>query len=828
MVPPAHSRISRYHGWVVRHPVRILVVAFLVGIAATVLASRLQLKTAIAELLPSDDPGVVALEKTHKRIGDLTLLLIGIRSPDPAANVRYAEVLTQKLRALPPNVISLATYHVRDVREFFQDNKWLYVSEADLEAIHDRLRSEINRRKNPLYVSLGEDESVDSLRERLTAKTGLDERFPGGVFTSKDGKYVWIAALPPGGLFVENAGEGLFNAAGKLIAEEPPSKYHPEMVAERAGPIATAIATRNGVERDIVWVTVTCLIVVALSIGFYFRRVRAIPLTGIPAALGTVVAFAVAELAFGYLNSSTAFLGSIIIGNGINYAIMLMSRYEEHRAKGDDPNEALRCALGGLWRPTLVAAVSASASYASLMVTSFRGFYQFGVMGGAGVLACWLATFGTLPAMLILLDRREPKGASRSARPPLSFIALGRFLERNATAVTVVSIVLGLLSVVGTRHFLKDPFEYDFRKLNTKLHTTEDAKQFAVSLDKLFGRWHSPTILLADEPGEVELMKAAIRRQDSQVPGPDVIGQIVTINDLLPGTPEAQQRKLELLGKIRKLTRDPALEVLSEKERAELDKVNPPDNLRVLSPADLPQIARRPFTEVDGALGRVVLVYPPEQGVSVWNGRDLLRIASVLQRLELSNGKTIETSGSAVVFGSMIRSVLHDGPIATVASLVTVLIIIAFSIRPSAAGLMALGTMAFGVLLMVGAAGVAQVRVTFLNFIALPITFGIGAEYALNVIARYREERDVSRAVVSTGAAVAMCSWTTIVGYGSLLAAENQALQGFGLMAILGEIACLGAAIVTLPALLLWRRVRPFTESPRPPAPSEPDPSPEG
>ena len=55
---------------------------------------------------------------------------------------------------------------------------------------------------------------------------------------------------------------------------------------------------------------------------------------------------------------------------------------------------------------------------------------------------------------------------------------------------------------------------------------------------------------------------------------------------------------------------------------------------------------------------------------------------------------------------------------------------------------------------------------TFLNFIALPITFGIGAEYALNVVTRYREERNISRTVITTGAAVALCSWTTIVGYG--------------------------------------------------------------
>ena len=108
-------------------------------------------------------------------------------------------------------------------------------------------------------------------------------------------------------------------------------------------------------------------------------------------------------------------------------------------------------------------------------------------------------------------------------------------------------------------------------------------------------------------------------------------------------------------------------------------------------------------------------------------------------------------------------------------------------------------------------------HVTFLNFIALPITFGIGAEYALNVVTRYREERNVSRAVITTGAAVALCSWTTIVGYGSLLAASNQALNGFGLMAIIGEVVCLAAAIVALPALLFWRHARPFAEEPRAP-----------
>jgi predicted RND superfamily exporter protein len=807
---PGPSRTTRYHAWVTRHPVLVLVLAGLIGAVGVFLASRLTLKTAFSELLPNDDPGVVALAKTQRRIGDLSLLLIGIRSPDKAANERYAAALTKKLHALPPSVVALATYHLRDVRDFFQRNKWLYLSEADLETIRDRMRKEISKRKNPLFVDFGEgeDEPIESLQKRLGSKDQLGDRFPDGLFTSGNGEYLWIAALPPGGLFVERAGESLWQAAHELIKADPPERYHPQMRAHVAGPVATAIASREAVERDIVWVTVICLVVVGISIGLYFRRIRAIPLTGIPAVLGTVLAFAVAELAFGHLNSSTAFLGSIILGNGINYAIVLMSRYEEHRALGAHPSRALQKAMSGVWRATGIAALSASAAYASLMVTSFRGFYQFGVMGAVGCLFSWIATFTVLPAMLILLDRHGSADPHHPGRSPLSFGPLARLLELRSGPLVVLSLVVTALSLFGLTRFFPDPFEYDFRKLNAKLNTTEEAQQFNRSIDRLFGRWPSPTIILADTIDEVEPIRATIRKQDAEQPGPDAIGQITTIYDLLPGPPEVQRRKLELLADIRKFARDPALEALDEKERKQLAAIDPPDTLRELGPMDLPALARRPFSEVDGSVGKVVLVYPVEKGISVWNGKDLLRTAGILQKLHLPSGKVLETSGSAVVFGSMIRSVLHDGPIATAASLMAVVIIVIFTMRPAAAALMALGTLVLGVLWMVGAAGWAGVNVTFLNFIALPITFGIGVEYTLNVVARYREEKDVKQAVISTGAAVALCSWTTIVGYGSLLAARNQALQGFGAMAILGELACLATAIIAFPAVILWRSAR--------------------
>jgi predicted RND superfamily exporter protein len=100
------------------------------------------------------------------------------------------------------------------------------------------------------------------------------------------------------------------------------------------------------------------------------------------------------------------------------------------------------------------------------------------------------------------------------------------------------------------------------------------------------------------------------------------------------------------------------------------------------------------------------------------------------------------------------------------------------------------------------------VKINFCNFVAYPITFGIGVDYSVNVMTRYVQdgERDLTGAVRSTGAAVGLCSLTTIIGYSSLLLAKNRALYLFGATAVLGEVACLTAAVVALPALLVCIR----------------------
>ena len=49
---------------------------------------------------------------------------------------------------------------------------------------------------------------------------------------------------------------------------------------------------------------------------------------------------------------------------------------------------------------------------------------------------------------------------------------------------------------------------------------------------------------------------------------------------------------------------------------------------------------------------------------------------------------------------------------------------------------------------------------------------------------------------------MALCSLTTIIGYSALLIADNRGLVSFGLAANLGELTCLGFAVLALPAAL--------------------------
>jgi predicted RND superfamily exporter protein len=101
---------------------------------------------------------------------------------------------------------------------------------------------------------------------------------------------------------------------------------------------------------------------------------------------------------------------------------------------------------------------------------------------------------------------------------------------------------------------------------------------------------------------------------------------------------------------------------------------------------------------------------------------------------------------------------------------------------------------------MIALCALMGLKINFLDFVALPITLGLGIDYAINVADR-ATRTDPLVALRTTGGSVLVCSLTTCIGYLSLFASENLAIRGFGLASLIGEITCMIAAFVIVPAL---------------------------
>ena len=384
--------------------------------------------------------------------------------------------------------------------------------------------------------------------------------------------------------------------------------------------------------------------IVALSIGLYFRRLRAIPLDGHPGGRSAPLwPSPTAELAFGYLNSSTAFLGL----DHPRQRDQLRDRADvplrgAARARRRRPTSA-RARAGRVWRGTLVAAI---ARVGRLRVADGHQLPRLLSVRrhGRGRARCSAGSRPSRCCRRMLVAARPHGGAATRARraAPLELGPLGALVRRAAAASL---LAFAALAIVGrssaSRHFLQDPFEYDFRKLNAQLE--HDRGGPAVRPEH---RQAVRPLALADHrPGrhassEVEPIEAAIRAPGRGAPPAAEARHRPDRHHLRPAArarPRCSGASWRCIAQIRKLTHDPALAVLTTKERKPIwPRSIRPTDLHELAPMDLPPLARRPFTEVDGTVGRVVLVYPPEQGLSVWNGRDLLRIAAVLQHLHLA------------------------------------------------------------------------------------------------------------------------------------------------------------------------------------------------
>src|SRR5439155_590498 len=159
------------------------------------------------------------------------------------------------------------------------------------------------------------------------------------------------------------------------------------------------------------------------------------------------------------------------------------------------------------------------------------------------------------------------------------------------------------------------------------------------------------------------------------------------------------------------------------------------------------------------------------------------------------------------IVADLLTNIDREGPRTTFLSVAGVCLLVLLFFRHLRTAAEVMGSLFIGVVLMCGIAAAVDLKINFFNFIVYPITFGIAVDYGANIAARVRERRgDVIGSLAEVGPAVMLCSWTSIIGYGSLLFSLNRALRSFGWYAMAGEVTTIITAIVLLPALLCAAR----------------------
>ena len=820
----ARNRADRFASWIDAHRVGILVLSVLVAVLGGFLASRMAVQADLLNLLPSSKQSVRDLIVVQQRARPFGTVEIVIESTDVVRRARAGTALSQRLAILAnqrPDLITLFSPDEGPLDRYAWQHRFLLADLGDLAAIRDGLSARIEHARlaaNPLYVALDDDAPDDTRIEELQTKLAELEAKAAAPppRVSADGTLQLLVVQTAFGpsspgrarALLRSIRVAIADVRGELARDAGPG---PAVQFGLTGNVTAAMREHDSV---LMGMTLSALITVglcALGLLLYYRSGKLVLAMLWALAVGVAATFAVAWALIGHLNVMTAFLTAIVIGNGINAGLILVARYLEEVRAGKAPLDAIGPTISGAMRGTLAATGTAAVAYGALLITDFRGFRQFGAIAGLGMALTWVTAFTVLPAILCVLARR---GHIRATPPP----AVGTFLARviahrrrgMIATVAVAAVVTVGAAIVAGAYIANDPFTHDWRDLESSTAAIRAGRALtarvraALDEDGMLSGQAYAVVIAVDRRDQVRPLIEYLRHVDvDRPPARRWIHDVHSIEDLLP---VAQDEKLAVLGQIRALIDDPDLQaVLDDGERAELARLRPPADLRAIGDADVPRELAWPFIEKDGSLGRLVILRGARR-LDSFNVGDRLAFATDVRALALPPGAVV--ASESLVVADIVATMERDAPGMILFALIGSVVFVLIAVRRQSLITLACGLA--GVTVMVAACALVGIKVHFLDLIALPITIGIGIDYAVNLAARDRQDGHLGpqHLVRTTGAAVLLCSFTTSVGYGTLLLSANGGIRAFGEAALLGEVSCILMALVVGPSLLALARSR--------------------
>ncbi|MYD27548.1 MAG: MMPL family transporter [Dehalococcoidia bacterium] len=754
------------------------------------------------EIFLSDDSEVaVALDKLEDRFGEsaetasVTLLFRGeALTPEGLAQIdrviervtsdeRVADVLAAGDAVVAPTEPLAAVLEV----EGFGDT-----TQAEIDAALDRI---------------GRERAMAGQRAALDSLTGTDA----------DGTSIAIATIR-----LRDPGDMETLVEAELAIHE--------LTAAVEGPLAARSVSEATIDEEgdratgstMLRLMGIALLVIA-ALGFLFMRSPSDLLLTLAGLLVTIVWITGAQgwlgpNGLGWIgppNILTTMVPIMLIGLAVDYAIQTVALYREQRTAGEPVEAAVRRGLRTVTIPLALAAGTTVVSFLTNLASPIPANGDFGITAGLGVAFGLIVMLTLVPAGRALLDRRrEAKGGLPPARPISNALpgvggaveALGRELARRPAPylglVAVVTVLLGLAatridSTFDTRDFLPSGGE-----ATTDLET----------LDAAFG-------------GSTEAVNVLIEAE---------VTQARTILNLLDFTDAFQDDLRRPVGVVGDVQGSVGLLVLDwitdsgvpgDRYDPELATLFEEGSAGVRVDPDVAQTFLDRLEELDTEAVARLLVNNPEGADSLLIqfralAGDQKRTAAMLEDINglWFGGEDEFTATSQGIISLEIVDVIQESQteaIVTTIGAALVILTIFFWVTQGqpALGFIAVGPIVLVLVWVLGTMALLGIPYNVVTALITALSIGIGVDYTIHVIHRYKEEfarlRDpeaaASRTLATTGSALIGSALTTALGFGVLVFSPLTPFQQFGVVtAITIAYALVAAVLVVPPAMIVW------------------------
>ena len=647
--------------------------------------------------------------------------------------------------------------------------------------------------------------NVPEVAAALTALTGEDA----------DGTPVAIATLT----LVDTGDERIKEAERTLnevaIADEGPLRV------SSVSPIVIEDEYKEATESGLVPLLGLALILILALILLFLRTLSDLLLTfaGLLMSLIWVIGVEgwLGPDALGWIgppSSLTAMVPIIVISLTVDYAIQAVSHYREQRTEGTSVIDAVRTGLGNVTIPLVLAAITTMVSLLANLFSPISVVGDFGIVAALGVGMSLIVMLTLLPAARTIIDRRsEARGKLKPPRPVSNALpdirrlaeVLGTSVSRQPAPyfVVILAITIGfgfaatrLESGFDIRDILPrggDVLE-DIETLESAVGGSTEMASILVkaeatetrtylNLHDLREAFDDPELRPQAAAGPIVASYELIVRDwisDSGEPGDKYDPELAALfHEASAGVELDAELLQQFLDRLREM--DPSV------SHVLVDNPDGPDSLLVQFPAFSadPQTTRALQEELEalwfGEDGTVTATSPT--------------IVSIAVTDEITGRQTEAISTTiAMAFGILaifFWVTLRQPVLAFIAVAPVVLVLI-----------WVLGTMA-----LVG------IPYTLVTAIITALSIGIGVDYTIHVIHRYREEfshaRNPEQAAIrtlsTTGSALLGSALTTALGLGALVLAPTLASREFGITAAITIAYSLIIAIVLVPpAMTVW------------------------